>query len=324
MTETTNNKSQTHDKLRRLIDIANKQGAADESQQIESTDFDWTHPHHFSIESLTILNFLAKKIEEKVTDILDTLCQGPFIVTLKENTQHFASFLAAEVPTSQQNHYFLPLITEDESHHCGFVSFPIDTAYILVALMLREVEQIKSEDRRLSGLEDSILVDIISALIEGLANILTKRGAPAVVTAKTFAKGVWPVEFEGLEDLTSMTYSVKGSTGEFEFTFTLLSTILDPAVGVELDPDADQRMQQLTKTIMASVNKVPIEVKARMCTASIELDDVMNLRPGDLLLLERKIAEPLEVLLNDQKCFKAYPATLAGKYALVITPPEDS
>lgn len=323
MTEVNENKSLTHGKLRRLIDVARKHDTADESQQIESVDFDWLHPHHFSIESLTILDFLAKKIEERTTDILDSLCQGPFIVTLKETKQHFASFLAADVTTNQQDHYFLPLMTEDESH-CGFVNFSIDTAYILVALMLREVEQIKNEDRRLSGLEDSILADIISALFEGPANILTKRGAPAVETAKTFTKGVWPVEFEGLEDLTSMTYGIKGSSGEFEFTFTLLSTILDPAVGVETNSDAERTLQKLTKTIMTNVHKVPIEVTARMCTASIELDDVMNLRSGDLLLLERKIAEPLEVLLNDQKCFKAYPATLAGKYALVIAPPEDS
>lgn len=319
MTETIENKSLTHDKLRRLIDVARKDSTVDETQQIESTDFDWTHPHHFSIESLTTLDFLAKKIEEKTADILDNLCQGPFIVTLKDITQHFASFMAAEIPISQQNHYFLPLTTEDETH-CGFVSFPIETAYILVALMLREVEQTDNQDRKLSGLEDSIIVDNIHALTEGLSNILTKSGAPEVLTAKNFAKGVWPVEFEGLEDLTSIAYNVKSSSGEFEFTFTLLSTILDPTVGVKLLQETDQTPQQITKTIMNNVNKVPIEVKARMCTASIELDDVINLKPGDLLLLERKIAEPLEVLLNNRQCFKAFPATLTGKYAIVITP----
>ena len=141
--------------------------------QIESVDFDWKHPHHFSIENLTTLNFLAKKIEEKTTDILDSLCQGPFIVTLNDVQQHFASFMAADITANQQDHYFLPLITEDESH-CGFVSFPIETAYILVALMLREMEQIKTEDKKLSGLEDSILVDIIFALVEGLAKIMNK------------------------------------------------------------------------------------------------------------------------------------------------------
>lgn len=323
MTETIENKSLTHNRLKRLIGVARKHDTKEEASQSESVDFDWKHPHHFSIESLTILDFLAKKVEEKSTDILDSLCQGPFIVTLKDIKQHFASFLAADITLNRQNYYFLPLSTEDESH-CGFVSFPIDTAYILVALMLREIEQIKTEDKKLSGLEDSILVDIVAALVEGLAGILKRRGAPAVLTAKNFAKGVWPVEFEGLEDLTSITYNVKGSSGEFEFTITLLSTILDPTVGVEANPNAERALQQLTKTIMTNVNKAPIRVTARMCTSSIELDDVINLQPGDMLLLEKKIGEPFDVLLNNQRCFKAFPATLSGKYALVITPREDS
>jgi len=74
--------------------------------------------------------------------------------------------------------------------------------------------------------------------------------------------------------------------------------------------------------MMRNMHKVPICLAARLCCGAIELDDVMNLRPGDVLLLPKKVAEPMDILLNEKKTFSAYPATFYGKYAAVIAPPE--
>jgi flagellar motor switch protein FliM len=73
---------------------------------------------------------------------------------------------------------------------------------------------------------------------------------------------------------------------------------------------------------MAHVNKVPVNVTARLSSTAIELDDIMDLKNGDLLLLEQKVSKPFDVLLNDRKCFQAFPATFYGKYALIIAPEE--
>ena len=321
MTEVLDNKTLTHDKLRRLIELAQQHVQAEDTQQPEAVDYDWNRPHHFSFEQLAALDIFARKTQDNITNTLETLCQGPFSLTLKPLSQHFASILAADVTANQPNHYYLPITTEDREH-CGFISFPLETASILVALMLREGEKIDTEERKLSILEDSILMDITAALVDSLAQILKKRNGPVIQKVENFITGNWPVDFEGIEDVTTLTYNVESPAGEFEFAFTILSTILEPIVGVEQDFIRKRTKEQITNIIMAHVNKVPVTVTARLCSTAIELDDIMNLKNGDLLLLEQKVAKPVEVLLNNRRCFHAYPAMFYGKYALVIAPEE--
>jgi flagellar motor switch protein FliM len=321
MTEVPENRTLTHDKLRRLIELAQQHAAAEDTQQPEVVDYDWSRPHHFSLEQLAALDVFARKSQENITYTFETLCEGPFSLTMKPLSQHFASILAADVTANQPNHYYLPITTEDREH-CGFISFPIETASILVALMLREAEKIDGEERKLSILEDSILMDITASIVDSFTEILKKRGGPEIQKTENFITGTWPVDFEGIEDLTTLTYNVECPAGEFEFAFTILSTILEPIVGVEQDFTTKRTKEQINNIIMAHVNKVPVNVTARLSSTAIELDDIMDLKNGDLLLLEQKVSKPFDVLLNDRKCFQAFPATFYGKYALIIAPEE--
>ena len=69
---------------------------------------------------------------------------------------------------------------------------------------------------------------------------------------------------------------------------------------------------------MRSMHNVPIEVIARFNPASMALNDVMNLAVGDILLLDKKVDEPIELLLNNRPCLLGHPAASLGKYAVVI------
>ena len=74
--------------------------------------------------------------------------------------------------------------------------------------------------------------------------------------------------------------------------------------------------------IMQNMYKALIDVTARVGSASMRLSDIMNLCVGDVLLLEKKTDEPIDVLLNNRTCFRGYPSTSSGKYAVVIAPPD--
>jgi flagellar motor switch protein FliM len=45
----------------------------------------------------------------------------------------------------------------------------------------------------------------------------------------------------------------------------------------------------------------------------------MGLRPGDILLLDKKVDEPVELIIQGQTFFRGRPAKSAGRYAVVIT-----
>lgn len=310
----------TRERLRRLINTARNRPAA-EATQIESADFDWTRPHHFRPDHLAALALFGRKTVDKITDTFATLCQGPFTVTVEPVEQYYASALAANVQTQQQNDYFLVLNTPDEKHS-GFVGFTMDAAARLVAMMLHEAEYVEVPERRLSTLEESILMDVTAAVTDSFMDVMQRFGGSRLIKDKGFVKGAWPLNFEGFNELTRLRYHVQYPQGSLDITYTLLSPVLEPAAGFEARNRKPPTPEELHDKIMRSVNKVPIVVTARLCSAAIELDDVMSLRPGDVLVLPRKTTQLMDIMLNEKKTFSAFPATFCGKYAAVIATPE--
>ena len=61
-----------------------------------------------------------------------------------------------------------------------------------------------------------------------------------------------------------------------------------------------------------------MEVSARLSSAMITLNDVMTIRKGDVIVLDRKVDTPVDVLVNGQICFQAWPAQHAGRSAIVV------
>ena len=110
--------------------------------------------------------------------------------------------------------------------------------------------------------------------------------------------------------------------GNFKFTFTILSDILEPLLGTKPKADSHCSAEEIRKMILQNMYDVPIEVTAQLYSSSISLSDMMSLSANDILLLEKKTEEPLDVLFNKTTCLKAYPATSQGKNAVVIAPHE--
>ncbi|HIJ67087.1 MAG TPA: hypothetical protein HPP87_10690 [Planctomycetes bacterium] len=323
MTSPLQDKNLTRDKLRRFIASARKHVPAEQVQADAATDYDWQIPHHFSPDQLVALDAFAKTLAEQVAGTFENLCQGDFKVTVNSVSQHFARSIAANISTERSEHYFPTFTTaKNNQEKCGFVGISPETALALVGHMLRDSDISKRDDKRLSELEESILMDIDIAVVEALSAAFDKNAGPAVQSSTQLVKGKWPLEFEGLDDFTSITLTANHPDGNVELVFTILSDIIEPVLGTKVKPEQTLTTEQIHDLIMQNMHDVSIQVIARFSSAFMSLGDVMNLCVGDLLLLGKKTDEPIEVLLNNRPSLRAYPAASAGKYAVVIAPPD--
>ena len=50
------------------------------------------------------------------------------------------------------------------------------------------------------------------------------------------------------------------------------------------------------------------------------INNVINLSVGDVVVLEKKFSEPIDLLINDRKGFYGFPVTCRGKCAVAIAP----
>ena len=69
----------------------------------------------------------------------------------------------------------------------------------------------------------------------------------------------------------------------------------------------------------ALVNKVYVPVKAILGNSSINVNDFINLQVGDIIRLDKKVEDELDVFVGDIKKFTALPGASDDAYAVRVT-----
>ncbi|MHC5060371.1 MAG: FliM/FliN family flagellar motor switch protein [Planctomycetota bacterium] len=318
MTNPLTDKNLTRGRLRQLIERANQDGILQETPP-DAEDLDWQQPHRFDPETLVTMDVLANRFSEYLARTFNVLCQGEFEITVSSITQHFACTIAAEITTEQREHYFQPFApASDGNKNCGFLSIPPESATVLTGHMLQDYDIGARAEQKLSELEETILTDLTVAIVEAFAETLKDNAGPAIQTSQELVKGKWPLNFNEFENLITIEFDVNHPEGAAQLAFTVLSEIIEPALGIKAQVTQQLTDQNARNLIMRHIYEVPVDVSVRLTSASMNLSDIMNLDVGDVLLLEKKINEPSDVLLNDRTCLRGYPATSSGKYAVVI------
>jgi len=319
MNSNVSSKKLTRRRLQQLIATARGLGAASQEPH-EAQEYDWFKPHHFRPEHLAAFDQFARKLEKQIATTFDTLCQGEYQVSVKSYDQHFADRLAAQVRAECSHHYFMPVDVGDDLHS-GYLAVAPQTALALVGYMLRDPNLAAGEQRELTTLEDCILVDITSYIIDAAAVVFKQAGGPPVKKTGRVVRGDWPLSVAGIDDLFSIEFSVASESDSIDMALTLRASTMEPILGIKASPGPKPSPQQIQKTILENVHHVPVEIEARLTEAHLSLNDAMSLRPGDILLLGKKVSEPLEMLLNRRPCFHAHLARTSSRYALVLAGP---
>ncbi len=77
--------------------------------------------------------------------------------------------------------------------------------------------------------------------------------------------------------------------------------------------------QQYTATIETLISKAPIPVKAILGNSTISVNDFVNLQIGDIIRLDSKVDEELDVYVGNIKKFTALPGASGDYYAVRVT-----
>ena len=321
MTNPFEDKNLTREKLRHLIELAENHVTRDEVEQ-DSTEFDWQIPHHFSPSQLESIEIFTQKLASHINKAIFSLCHGEFDVMVTETEQQFAYVLADLVSKEQPKHYFLPFNGTD-NQACGYLSVSPEASLMLIGHMLRDTNAGDDPEKELSQLEETILMDIVTAIMDAFTDTIKDECGTALRRPSKFVKGLWPLHTENLEDMCNISMTVSHPEGSMEITFAMLSDILEAVVGGKPLNTLKPSPQKISNMLMQTMHEAPVRVAAQLCSASISLNDIMNLQKDDILLLDKKIDDPVDVLLNEHISFKAYQAKSHGKHAVVITKQEE-
>ena len=77
--------------------------------------------------------------------------------------------------------------------------------------------------------------------------------------------------------------------------------------------------QEYTEMIETLISKAPMPVKAVLGKSTISVNDFINLQVGDIIRLDTKIEEELNVYVGSIKKFTALPGASGDQYAVRVT-----
>lgn len=313
------NKNLSKEKVQQLLAAIGRSGASDESQK-EAAEYDWRQPHH-SGRQLKKLNIFTRNVATVTTEKVASLYEGDYSVQIASTTLHFADEFLAQNPTGEQGNYCLAFGACPD-HPCGFITMTAKTACALASQLLGEKDgSEEGSDRNLSKLEKSLLLDIFSVFVEAFCIC---SGDREFLPAASIVEVPVPIELTGTEELCRITLEVQKAESEekYEVQAVIVWDELEPVVGKDASenmPTDEPAAQDAPKAMLEHLSAMPVLLTAQLGSAHLTFEEAMDLQVNDILLLDQRIDEPVELVARNQSLFVGRPAKSAGRYAVVVT-----
>lgn len=303
------------EKIHQLL-IAVGSGPLEDTTGIKATEYNWNQPHYFDRKQLNRLDDFTKKVARSMSVKFVDFCHSDYDVTVVSTEQHFAAELVDEAMESGQNDYYLAFDT-DLDYPCGLICIPTQTAFVWATQLLGDPEsEVEDSGRDLSQLEESLLLDLLSALIKAFSQKYWDFKPD-----KNLVRRLFPIELKGTEEICKITFDVKKADQEkgAEAYIMLRCNKLESVVGKAEEAVGSFSADDISKAILGHMQKMPVFITAQLASTALTLKEIMSLEVGDILLLDKKVNEPIELITSGRTALLGKPARLSGKNAVVIT-----
>ena len=76
---------------------------------------------------------------------------------------------------------------------------------------------------------------------------------------------------------------------------------------------------EVSRAILDHVQEMKVSVAAQLDSTTLTFEEIMNLQVNDMLLLDKTVDEPIDLIVDGQKLYTGRPAKSAGRYAVTIS-----
>ena len=306
--------NQSRQKIQQLLAAIGSK-PAELTAQIKAVEYDWRQPHYFSGEQLKKLDSFTAKVAQACSEKFAQHYHSNFHVKIVSAEQYFAGEFATS--NNAQNDYCLAFGT-DQNHIFGFVGIPAQAAIIWITQLLGDSKPAENYNKELSQLEKSLLLDIGSSVVEAFSNSDNHYN---LRPAAEFVRGELPIKLKGDEELCKIAFSAEktGSGNLSEAYFLIFCDKLEVVTGRNAQTSGDSSAKDITKAMLSYVHKVPVTVTSRLASTEITFEEITNLSVDDIVLLDKKVNAPVELIIEGKTLFRGRLAKSDGRQAVVIT-----
>lgn len=293
--------------------IQNAQAGRPAGAAAACTDYAWSVPHRFPAQQRQRLEKLTVAAGDEIRRRLAGLLRTELKLTSLPAAEQYAPAVRA-MPAAD---VYRVGLSSGAAPPCGFFSLAADVAVGFVERLLGGSSSAGAK-RTLSNLEAALLLDVMSAIAAGVSQALQAAGGPALSAGKALVEtgAVAPgVGDDPLDGFCVLAYRLEGSE-QPAVVVALPSALLDTAAGAAAQSEAST--DELRKTMQAHLGQASVWTEAWLGSAPIAVRELMALESGDVLLLGRRMGDPVQVMAGGNKIAAGTMARSRNCYAVKV------
>lgn len=283
-------------------------------------DYDFARPAKFSKEHLRTLEIIF----EHFGRLLATNLPAYLRKSVSVDVVNSEVVIYSEFSNALSNPVLLGVVGMDPLMGNVIMEMASNLGFAIVDRLLGGVGNSLEKERDFSEIELSILERVfticVNLLHEPWENVveITPR-LNRIETNSQFAQIISPSE-----TIAIVTINLKIGDVEGLMNICLPYTTLEPVMDklntkYWFSTMKEKDSNSYEAAIENIIDNALIPMKAVLGTSKINVQDFVNLQPGDVIRLDRKVDDELEVYVGNIKKFKALPGYSDNKYAVRVT-----
>lgn len=291
-----------------------------DSNEKQIKNYDFARPAKFSKEHLRTLEIIFEHYGRLLSTNLS--------VYLRKNVQvevmnaEAATYL--EFSNALSNPILLGIVNFAPLQGNILVEFASNLGYTMVDRMLGGLGEPLDKMRDFSEIEllivERILTVAVNLLREPWENVVDIHPRlERIETNSQFAQIITPSEMTAIVTINIRIGEVEGLMNICLPYLTLEDVMdkLNTKYWYSTMQNKDEK--QYTEAIEALIAKAPMPIKAVLGNSTISVSDFSGLQVGDIIRLDTKVDDELDVFVGNMRKFTALPGSTGDKYAVRIT-----
>ena len=282
-------------------------------------DYDFARPSKFSKEHLRTLVFIFEHYARLLSTNLPVYLQK----NVQVEVMHSEAATYQEFSNSLSNPVLLGVVNFAPLEGNIIIEMATGLGYTIVDRMLGGAGQPLEKNRDFTEIElaiiERIMVVCTNLLVEPWQGVQQLEPMlERIETNSQFAQFVTPNEMTSIITMNIRIGNVEGLMNVC-IPFTVLEPVIDKVNTKYWYSTAQVKDDAVYREVMEeSIQKAQIHVRAMMGKSAIQLNDFIHLQPGDIIKVNTKIEDELDVYVGNIKKFSAIPGAYDDSYAVKI------
>jgi flagellar motor switch protein FliM len=306
----------TNNLIKKLLKSAGEKPA--QQTNLDTAEYDWNQCRYFNKLQMNKIDAFAqqsaKSIAEKLSTSFNTNCNA----SVENAAQIYASQCNQHCNSSEKDYNLI--FNKNENDFAGLITLPHLSAAALVALLLDDTESENLDEKKLSGLEETFLSDIAENFVTAIRNYHPNCNFTS--KAKISNDPLF-LDISAGEPMTCITLKIQKENQTQHITAHILIRCrqLHDIAEKQQQNIKPASPQDIEKAVLNSIANVNLQADVKLDSIKLTFKQIMTLEPDDVIVLNKKVSQGADIIIQNQTMFNAQLAKKEGSKAVVITKP---